>query len=215
MGARQKAMVMSILSALLNPVSYPLPKRGVRKIIDGIEVKPQRLKSQELPKQITGRFATRSAQIRHEVIRLMMTGKTYTVMVMMREVDASETAVRNALEWLVDNSLANRQRGEGRYDYVEYWMDSTTKPTVKIKKREAPKHLIEHNRILHEQTFARYKAAAGGDWISTPDLQKALGISVNSGLKELKSWHEQEKIECRVMAGYESARRPRYEWRWK
>jgi len=86
-------------------------------------------------------------------------------------------------------------------------------PSVEIKKRGAPSHLTEFNRVLHEQTFARYKSAAGSDWISTPDIQKALGISVNSGLKELKSWHEQEKIECRVMSGYESARRPRYEWR--
>ena len=203
---------MSILSMLLNPIPVPKPKK-VRKVIDGIEVKPQRLKSEELPKAITGRFASRSAQIRHEVIKRMKSGKTYTVMSMMKEVDASETAVRNALEWLVDNSLADRRRGEGRYDYVEYWMPNAAKSSVQIKKRGAPQHLIEHNKILHEQTFARYKSAAGGDWISTPDLQKALGISVNSGLKELKSWHEQEKIECRVIAGYESARRPRYEWR--
>ncbi len=204
---------MSILSMLLNPIPVPKPKK-VRRVIDGIEVKPQRLKSDELPKAITGRFASRSAQIRHEVIRRMMTGKTYTVMVMMREVDASETACRNALEWLVTNNMALRQRGEGRYDYVEYWMPNLT-PVVAIKKRVAPSHLNEFNRALHERTFARYKAAAGGDWISTPDLQKALGISVNSGLKELKSWHKQEKIECRVMAGYESARRPRYEWHFK
>ncbi len=209
MGARQKAVGMSILSALLNPVAYVVPKKHVHKVIDGIEVKPQRHKSEELPKAITGRFASRSAQIRHEVIKRMKSGKTYTVMLMMKEVDASETAVRNALEWLVDNSLADRRRGEGRYDYVEYWMPNA------IKKRGAPSHLNEFNRALHERTFARYKAAAGGDWISTPDLQKALGISVNSGLKELKSWHEQEKIECRVIAGYESARRPRYEWRFK
>ena len=204
---------MSILSMLLNPIPVPKPTK-VRKVIDGIEVKQQRLKSEELPKAITGRFASRSAQIRHEVINRMKSGKPYTVMAMMKEVDASETAVRNALEWLVDNELAFKQRGEGRYDYVEYWMPNLT-PVVAIKKRGAPSHLNEFNRALHERTFARYKAAAGGDWISTPDLQKALGISVNSGLKELKSWHEQEKIECRVMAGYESARRPRYEWRFK
>ena len=205
-------MVMSILSALLNPVSYPLPKRGVRKIIDGIEVKPQRLKSQELPKQITGRFATRSAQIRHEVIRLMMTGKTYTVMVMMREVDASDTACRNALEWLVTNNMALRQRGEGRYDYVEYWIP---KQAIEKKKRPASQRVIESNRRLHEQTFARYKAAAGDGWISTPDLQKAVGLSKDSGLKELKNWHAKGEVECRVMDGYEIARRPRYEWRFK
>lgn len=204
---------MSILSALLNPVAYVVPKKNVHKVIDGIEVKPPRYKSEELPKAITGRFDSRSAPIRHEVIKRMKSGKTYTVMSMMREVDASKTAVRNALEWLVDNSLANRQRGESRYDYVEYWMDTTTKSTVQIKKREAPKHLLEANRILHEQTFARYKSAAGDDWITTPDLQKALGISTNSGLKELKSWSDQGKIECRVISGYESARRPRYEWR--
>lgn len=198
---------------LLNPIPVPKPKK-VRRVIDGIEVKPQRHKSEELPKAITGRFASRSAQIRHEVIKRMKSGKTYTVMLMMKEVDASETAVRNALEWLVDNSLADRRRGEGRYDYVEYRMPNLT-PVVAIKKRGAPSHLNEFNRALHERTFERYKAAAGGDWISTPDLQKALGISVNSGLKELKSWHEQEKIECRVIAGYESARRPRYEWRFK
>ena len=203
---------MSILSALLNPVAYVVPKKHVHKVIDGIEVKPQRLKSEELPKAITGRFASRSAQIRHEVIRRMMTGKTYTVMSMMREVDASETACRNALEWLVSNNMALRQRGEGRYDYVEYWMPIQP---VEKKKRPASQRVLESNRLLHERTFARYKAAAGDGWISTPDLQRALGISVNSGLKELKSWHEQEKIECRVMAGYESARRPRYEWRFK
>ena len=203
---------MSILSALLNPVAYIVPKKHVHKVIDGIEVKPQRLKSEELPKAITGRFASRSAQIRHEVIKRMMTGKTYTVMSMMKEVDASETAVRNALEWLVDNSLADRRRGEGRYDYVEYWIP---RQAIENRKRPASKHLTEKNRILHEQTFARYKAAAGGDWIATPDLQRKLGISTNSGLKELKSWHAQGKIECRVISGYENARRPRYEWRWK
>lgn len=206
---------MSILSALLNPVAYVVPKKHVHKVIDGIEVKPPRLKSDELPKQITGRFATRSAQIRHEVIRRMMTGNTYTIPAMMKEVDASETATRNALEWLVSNNICLRQRGEGRYDYVEYWMPLSAKPVVAIKKREAPKHLTEANRILHEQTFARYKSAAGGDWITTPDLQRKLGISTNSGLKELKSWHAQGKIECRVIEGYENARRPRYEWRWK
>lgn len=199
---------------LLNPISVPKPTK-VRKVIDGIEVKPPRHKSEELPKAITGRFASRSAQIRHEVIKRMKSGKTYTVMLMMKEVDASETAVRNALEWLVDNSLADRRRGEGRYDYVEYWMDTASKSSVQIKKREAPKHLIEHNRIIHEQTFARYKSAAGDDWIATPDLQRALGISSNSGVKELKNWHEQGKIECRVIAGHENAIRPRHEWRFK
>ena len=205
---------MSILSMLLNPIPVPKPTK-VRRVIDGIEVKSPRHKSEELPKAITGRFASSSAQIRHEVIRRMMTGKTYTVMGMMREVDASETAVRNALEWLVDNSLANRQRGEGRYDYVEYWMPNAAKSSVQIKKRGAPQHLIEHNKILHEQTFARYKAAAGGDWISTPDLQRKLGLSIDSGLKELKNWHAKGEVECRVIKGYESARRPRYEWRFK
>ena len=203
---------MSILSALLNPVAYVVPKKNVHKVIDGIEVKPPRHKSEKLPKAITGRFASRSAQIRHEVIKRMKSGKTYTVMSMMREVDASETACRNALEWLVTNNMALRQRGEGRYDYVEYWIPMQQ---VEKKKRPASQRVLESNRRLHEQTFARYKAAACEGWISTPDLQKALGISVNSGLKELKSWHEQEKIECRVMAGYESARRPRYEWRFK
>ena len=214
MVARQKAVGMSILSALLNPVAYIVPKKHVHKVIDGIEVKPQRLKSEELPKAITGRFASRSAQIRHEVIKRMKSGKTYTVMSMMKEVDASETAVRNALEWLVDNELASRQRGEGRYDYVEYRMQNLT-PAVAIKKREAPKHLVEANRILHEQTFARYKAAAGDDWIAAPELKIKLGLSFNSGLKELHSWYEQGKIDRRVVAGYESARRPRYEWRFK
>ena len=50
---------------LLNPIPVPEPKK-VRKVIDGIEVKPPRNKSEELPKAITGRFASRSAQIRHE-----------------------------------------------------------------------------------------------------------------------------------------------------
>ena len=215
MVARQKAVGMSILSALLNPVEYVVPKKHVHKVIDGIEVKPQRLKSEELPKAITGRFASRSAQIRHEVIKRMKSGKTYTVMLMMKEVDASETAVRNALEWLVDNSLADRRRGEGRYDYVEYWMPNAKNSSVQIKKREAPKHLLDANRILHEQTFARYKSAAGIDWIAAPDLKIKLGLSFNSGLKELHSWYEQGKIDRRVVAGYESARRPRYEWRFK
>lgn len=203
---------MSILSALLNPVAYVVPKKHVHKVIDGIEVKPQRLKSEELPKAITGRFASRSAQIRHEVIRRMMTGKTYTVMSMMREVDASETACRNALEWLVSNNMALRQRGEGRYDYVEYWMPIQP---VEKKKRPASQRVLESNRLLHERTFARYKAAAGDGWISTPDLQKAVGLSKNSGLKELKNWHAKGEVECRVMDGYEIARRPRYEWRFK
>ena len=214
MVARQKAVGMSILSALLNPVAYVVPKKHVHKVIDGIEVKPQRLKSEELPKAITGRFASRSAQIRHEVIKRMKSGKTYTVMSMMKEVDASETAVRNALELLVDNELAFKQRGEGRYDYVEYWMPNLT-PAVEIKKREAPKHLLDANRILHEQTFARYKSEAGNDWITAPELKIKLGLSVNSGLKKLHSWHEQGKIDRRVVTGYESARRPRYEWRFK
>jgi len=41
---------MSILSMLLNPIPVPEPKK-VRKVIDGIEVKPPRNKSEELPKQ--------------------------------------------------------------------------------------------------------------------------------------------------------------------
>ena len=203
---------MSILSALLNPVAYVVPKKHVHKVIDGIEVKPPRLKSEELPKAITGRFASRSAQIRHEVIKRMMTGKTYTVMSMMHEVDASETACRNALEWLVTNNMALRQRGEGRYDYVEYWMPIQP---VEKKKRPASQRVLESNRRLHEQTFARYKASAGDGWISTHDLQKAVGLSKDSWLKELKNWHAKGEVECRVMAGYENACRPRYEWRFQ
>ena len=206
---------MSILSALLNPVAYVVPKKHVHKVIDGIEVKPQRLKSEELPKAITGRFASRSAQIRHEVIKRMKTGKTYTVMSMMKEVDASETAVSNALEWLVDNSLADRQRGEGRYDYVEYFMPKLEKPPVKKKNHKGSIYLIERNRILHEQTFAKYKAAAGNDWINTPDLQRALGMSNDSVIQELKNWHANGEIEQRPLKGHENAKRPRFEWRFK
>jgi len=202
---------MSILSMLLNPIPVPAPK-NVRKVIDGIEVKPPRHKSEELPKAITGRFASRSAQIRHEVIRRMMTGKTYTVMGMMREVDASETACRNALEWLVTNNMALRQRGEGRYDYVEYWIP---KQAIEKKKRPASQRVIESNRRLHEQTFARYKAAAGNDWINTPDLQRALGMSNDSVIQELKNWHANGEIEQRPLKGHENSKRPRFEWRFK
>ena len=43
---------MSILSTLLNPVAYVVPKKHVHKVIDGIEVKPPRNKSASLPVRV-------------------------------------------------------------------------------------------------------------------------------------------------------------------
>lgn len=85
------------------------------------------------------------------------------------------------------------------------------------KKKNAPKNpnVANANKVRHNNSFEKYRAALGQDWLTTREIEKRMKLRPRGSGTTLTNWFRQGHLERRPAGGEEYNSRKGYEWRIK